>query len=223
MKRQGSSVAFVMPTRRLTTTAGSSEPGARARITIGPSARLVPFSCSFIPRACVSLPGPGAEVRRARQAPARPHAVDPGERRQRADQHPRADPGRLADGVQHRVDAVGAIDVGAAGLTAEDPRPGGQPDEGMGGRLFLVVGLRLDDHAGGLAVPDGAPQQLQGHLEHGAIVEGGRQRRGPGERGLHRHASAAAACSSCSLTRARAVPPRETFDSSQESWPSTRR
>jgi hypothetical protein len=39
----------------------------------------------------------------------------PVERLERADQRRSADALRLGDGVQHRVDAVGAVDVGAPG------------------------------------------------------------------------------------------------------------
>ena len=72
---------------------------------------------SSMPSACVSLPGPRAELlRRARRCAGAAARASARARRaaQRADQHRRADPLGLADGVQQRVDAVGAVDVGAA-------------------------------------------------------------------------------------------------------------
>src|SRR6185437_2102566 len=70
------------------------------------------------------LAGPGAEVVIARgQAADEPapdaHLLDPVDGRERADQHGGADAFVLADGVEHCVDAVGAVDVGAAGAAEQ--------------------------------------------------------------------------------------------------------
>ena len=95
-------------------TYGSRSP---ARMRIGPSTSDVSFSVSSIPSACVSLPGP----LQSSPAPRRDaHHLEPAQRLQRADQDGRADALRLADGVQQRVDAVGAVDVGRPGRPVQD-------------------------------------------------------------------------------------------------------
>ena len=68
---------------------------------------------------------------------------------------------RLADGVQQRVDAVGAVDVGdarAARTAARCARV--SPDVGVAGGLGVVVGLGLDDHARGVAVAHDAADEV---------------------------------------------------------------
>ena len=92
-------------------------PAAAARSRSGRRRRSVPLRSSSIPSAWVSLPGP-VQRSSTRCRPRRSRiSSEPRERLQRADQHRRADALGLADRVQQRVDAVGAVDVGA--------RPGG--------------------------------------------------------------------------------------------------
>ena len=71
-----------------------------------------------------------------------------------------------------------------------------------------MVGLGLDDHAGGLAVAHGRSRPGRGRPR----APGGRRSRA----GRASAPSAARAASSCSRTRASAVPPSETLDSSHE-------
>ena len=83
-------------------------------------------------------------------------------------------------------------------------------DEGVAGGLGLVVGLGLDDHARRLAVAQDAADEVARDVDDAAVVE------------LAVHApSSARARSSCSRTRGSAVPPSETFDSSQARWESS--
>ena len=82
--------------------------------------------------------------------------------------------------------------------------------------LGLVVGLRLHDHAARLAVRQRAADELLRHLHHRAGVEGRREGHYAGW-----PSSSARAWASCSRTRASAVPPSDTFDSSHERWDST--
>jgi hypothetical protein len=117
-----------------------------------------------------------AEILAAVQPAALAHPPHPAQRLQRADQHRGAHALLLADRVQQRVDAVGAVDVGAAGAAEQRAGARGEPDVGVAGRLVLVVGLCLDDHAGGGAVFDDAADQIPGHLQHRAPVELDRQR-----------------------------------------------
>ncbi len=118
------------------------------------------------------------------------HPGNPAQRFQRPDQHGGAHPGLLADGVQQRVDAVGAVDVGAAGSAEQRAGAGGEPDVRVARGLALVVGLGLDDHPGGRAVLHDAADQRAGDLEHRLRVELDRQgaRRG-GPRTAHREAA----------------------------------
>ena len=152
-KRHGSSAAFVIPIRT-PVTYGSRSP---SWIRIGPLTSDVSFSVSSIPSAWVSLPGPLVSSTRAA---ARAHLLQAVQRLQRPDQHGRADALRLADGVEQRVDAVGAVDVGRARRAVQDVRARRDADVGVAGRLGEVVGLGLDDHARGRAV--GRPRSRAG-------------------------------------------------------------
>ena len=133
-----------------------------------------------MPSACVSLPGPEQRSRSRSaagdQAAALAHQLDPGDRRERADQHRRADARGLATALSIAWIAVGAVDVGAARRAEQRLRARRQPGEGVAGRLALVVGLGLDDHAGRVAVHDCAADQLRRDLEHRAVIERSRQR-----------------------------------------------
>ncbi len=124
-------------------------PGGPAEITTGPRARSAPLSESAMPSAWVSLPGPEQRLRsRAGSAcpGARPSASMPSTRLERPDQDGGADARRLADGVEHRVDAVGAVHVRPARRAEQRLGPRRQADERVAGRLGVVVGLGLDDH-----------------------------------------------------------------------------
>ena len=158
-----------------------------------------------------------AEVLGPLESPPRAHEVEALERLERADQNRRAHALLLADRVQQRMDAVGAVHVGVAGRTEQHARARGQPGVRVAGRLRLVVGLRLDYPPGGAAVREHAADEVLGDLEDRAGVEG---RVGGCERGGAAHACASPSPSSpratpsCSRTRTSAVPPSETFDSS---------
>ena len=89
-KRQGSSVARVIPTRgrgpRL-------QPGARGRGSDRPRARSLPLCAELDPERLRELARARAELLDRATSPRRaPHQLDPGERLERADQHRRADP-----------------------------------------------------------------------------------------------------------------------------------
>ena len=120
-KRQRSSTARVMPTRVPVDDRGCRQrPLARADHAPGRASRSRAVSPSAIPSACVACPGPEHSSRSRSGAPRRAsragaHPLDAGERLERADQDGRADALRLAHRVQQRVDAVGAVDVGAPG------------------------------------------------------------------------------------------------------------
>ena len=158
------------------------------------------------------LAGPRAEVLAALEPAARAHPLDALERLERADQHRRADALVLADRVEERVDAVGAVDVGAPRRAEEDVRARRQADVGVAGGLGLVVGLGLDDRAGAAVVAhDAADERRARPRPRAARRSAGGERAHPGWA-----SSEARAWASCSRTRGSAVPPSETFDSSHE-------
>ena len=167
-----------------------------------------------MPSAWVSLPGPVAQVDVAlERRAARASASTPVERLERADQHGGADALALAHGVEQRVDPVGAVDVGRARRRRRASRSARvRPDVGVAGRLGVVVGLGLDDHAP--RCRRGAPRSRPGRARPRG--PGGRRRRRQGSR-----QRAAQRGSSCSRTRASAVPPSATLDSSHEDCAST--
>ena len=156
------------------------------------------------------LAGPRAELALATHPAAGAHLVDAVERLERADQDRRPDALLLRNGVQERMHAVGEVDVGVAGRPEQRPRARREPGEGVAGRLLHVVALGLDDPPGGPAVADHAADQLARDVVHGAGVEGALE-----PRSGHPSASTWRAWASWSRTRGRAVPPPETFDSSQ--------
>ena len=143
---------------RSPTTGPTDCAGAVAGRSGGPVAQLVSFWLSSMSSACVSLParsrGPGAS--RPRRIAHHAQALG---RLEGADQHGRADSLGLDDGVGQRVDPVGAVDVGAPPAARTGPGCGRHADMGVGGRLGLVVGLGLDDPAGGLPVLHHAAHQ----------------------------------------------------------------
>ena len=175
-KRQRSSTARVMPTRVPSITVGSSQSPARGWMRIGPLMRLVAFSASEMAIACVSLPGPEqSSCSRGGRPEIKPRRARirsiPDTGSERADENARADPRGLADRVQERVDAVGAVDVGRSRLAVQRLGARRQTRERVRGRLAFVVGLGLDDHTRRTPVLDGAADQIRGDLEHRAIVE----------------------------------------------------
>ncbi len=130
-----------------------------------------------MPSACVSLPGPEQRILLALHAPPRLHGRDFREWLQRADQDRCPDPLGLANRVQQRVDAIGAIDVRAARRPEERRGTRGEPDESVTGGLAVVVGLRLHDHTGRTVVFDDAADQRPRNRQHGPRIELGRQNR----------------------------------------------
>ena len=119
------------------------------------------------------LPGTRAQALEALQATPLAHQLDPLQRLERPDQHPGADPFGLADGVQQRVDPVGAIHVRPARRTEQGRCARCEAHERVARRLRVVVGLGLDDHARRACVRDHAADQVAGDLEHRPRVERG--------------------------------------------------
>ena len=166
-------------------------------------------------------PRPRAQDPLRLQAAALPHRLQPPPRLERADQDGRRLPLGLGHRVQQAVDAVGEIDVRVPRRPEERRRPVGQPDVGVTGRLGDVVGLGLGDDPAHAVDRQAAPHQVARDLHNGPVVEldpelGSRLRHSPGS-----SASASRAAAICSATRADAVPPAETFDSSHASPAST--
>ena len=149
-----------MPIRVPTTGSTSSQPGGAGSIEIGPAVEVGAVEVELDAERLRELARPRAEVLDALEAAARAHQLDPLERLERPDQHRRADALRLADGVEQRVDAVGAVDVGAPRRPEQDVGARRHADVGVAGRLGVVVGLGLHDHARGVAVADDAAEQV---------------------------------------------------------------
>ena len=214
-KRQGSSAALVIPMRVPATISGASQPGGRGPARIGPRTRSVALSSRSMPSACVSFPGPEHSCSSACDAAPLAHGGDAGHRLERADQHRRARALGLAHRVDERMDAVGPVHVRRARAAEEHVRARGQADMGVARRLGLVVGLGLDDHAGAAPVRERAADQVARDLDHRARVELAR------EHYAGWTSSSARAWLSCSRTRASAVPPSDTLDSSHSRCAST--
>jgi hypothetical protein len=115
------------------------------------------------------------------------------------------------------VDAVREVDVGVAGRPEEDPRPLGQADVGVAGRVVGLVALGLDDDAAAALVEEGATDQVPGDVVDRAVEELALQARQ--ERSSWARAWTAAnvsrASAICRASGAEPVPPAIRFDSSQ--------
>ena len=118
---------------------------ARAATRNGRRSRRRPLCAWVTPSAWQSRPGP-EQSRRAASTPRRSRiALDARRRLEGADQHPGAVAGRRADEVEAPVDAVRAIDVGAAGRPEHHGVARRVAAEAVRRRIVLVVGLGLDD------------------------------------------------------------------------------
>ena len=109
------------------------------------------------------------------------------------------------------MDAVGPVHVRDPGCLEQRRVRGVKPDEGVAGRLGVVVGLGLDDDAAARAVRDRAADELprgldDRQLERAQVAVVGR---------VHAGASAARARTSWSRTRASEFAAL-TFESSHE-------
>ena len=115
---------------------GAAPAGDRGSMRIGPSTQRRAVVPEPDPSAWVSLPGPLQSPRRAGAAPRAHHSRCPSSGSKRADQHRRAHALGLADRVQQRVDAVGAVDVGASPAARTAPAVRGvTPDVRVARRL----------------------------------------------------------------------------------------
>ena len=218
-KRHGSSAAFVIPIRGPSISSTGGQPAGGGSIAIGPRTRSDAVELELDPERLGELARPRAEVLAALEPAPRAHLLDALERLERADQHRRADALRLADRVDERVDAVGAVDVGAPRRAEEDVRAPRQADVGVAGGLGLVVGLGLDDRAGAAVVAHDAADERPCDVDDGPRVEVRGERAGLPARSALTRAGRRARRARGQAARARAasaVPPSETFDSSHE-------
>jgi hypothetical protein len=69
------------------------------------------------------------------------------------------------------VDAVGEVDVGAAGRAEENLGALGQPDVGVAGRVVALVALGLDDGPADAVVEEATADQLAGDGVDGTVEE----------------------------------------------------
>ena len=152
------------------------------------------------------------------EATALAHEVDPLGRLERPNEHGRADALTLGYRIQQGVNAVRPVHVCKPGLSEQRSGTRRHTGEGVAGRLLLVVALDLDDAAGGVAVAHHAADEVPRDVVHRPVIEAPRARvdRRPAWLAHSARASRAPrARSSCSRTRASAVPPSETFDSTE--------
>ena len=126
------STALVIPMRGPTSSSGASQPGGGGSIAIGPVEQVGVVVVELDVERLGQLARAAAEVLCPLQSAPGAHDLEPLERLQRADQHRGADALVLADRVEQRVDAVGAVDVGARRRAEQDARARRQPDEARG-------------------------------------------------------------------------------------------
>ncbi len=124
-----------------------------------------------------------AEIAVGALAAPRPHRLELSGRLERPDQHRRRLALGLGDEVEQRVDAVGEVDVGAAGWAEEDLGAIGETDVGVAGGIVALVALGLDDDPAAAREEEPAADQLAGDQVNRAIEEISRKAalgRGPG-------------------------------------------
>ena len=134
-----------MPTRGVVTHLDRWPSEARARTAAAPS--TAPSSAPVIPSACVSLPGPGAEVSVVDVAPARRISVEPVRRLEGTKQHGRPGALGLTGDVDAPVDAVRAVDVQRARCGEHRAVSRRAPAKRVTRRVVGRVRLDLDDPA----------------------------------------------------------------------------
>ncbi len=163
------------------------------------------------------LAGARAQLREPVAAAAGAHPVRPPPGLESADQHRCGLARWLAHGVQEAVHPVGEVHVRDPRRAEQGRVSPGAAGVGVAGRVVGVVALGLHDHPADPVEPQTAPDQIAGDLVDGAIEE----RRVERGRGHPSSSIARRAASSCSATRADAVPPAERFASSECSGRST--
>ena len=166
-----------------------------------------------MPSAWVSLPGPEQSSSRALEAAPLAHQVEALERLERPDQHRGAHALRLGRPRSAGVDAVGAVDVGAA-RRPEQRRGARGEARRRRGRPARTRGSSRSRRSARPSPPcrDDAADQVARHLVDRALVEVGPSGRASA-RGLV--AARPGAARAARARAASAVPPSETFDSSQ--------
>ena len=219
-KRQGSSTALVIPIRSPATISTSSQPGGRGPIRSGPRTRSLLVELELDVERLRQLARARAQLlHRVEPAPLA-HRVERGDRLERADQHRRPDALGLADRVDERVDAVGAVDVRDPGRAEQHARAR-RSGRRTRGRPARTRGRPRSPRSRRHVRPcvSVQPTRSRATSTHRPGVELGgkrRQRPTPGW-----PSSSARAWLSCSRTRASDVPPSETLDSSHDCWAST--
>jgi len=116
------------------------------------------------------LPGP-EQICFASHTATRVHSLDPLARLKRPDQDGRANPDRLAYGVQQRVNAIRAIHVCDTRRAKQCARARREANESVAGGLAVVIGLSLNNPAGHSAVLDDAAEEITGNSQYRAIVK----------------------------------------------------
>ena len=204
-----------MPIRSPTASRGAAAPGALSSSWIGPLSSEPAVQRQAHAERLRELARPRAEIALGHRSTAHSHQVHAVDRLERADEHRGPHPLLLAHRVEQRVDAVGEVDVGRARGAEQDVGAAREAHVGVAGGLVHVVALGLDDAPRRLAVTQNAADQAAGH-----VVD-----RAGEEVAAEPHAGASVstwrAWASCSRTRTSAVPPSDTFDSSQASCSSS--
>ena len=78
------------------------------------------------------------------------------------------------------MDAVGAVDIGIAGGAEHHGIALGLPGVAVGGRIGVVIGLDLDDHAAGAINQQSRPDQLGRDLQNRPVEKASPQLGGQG-------------------------------------------
>ena len=119
-----------------------------------------------------------AQVVDVREPPAAAHGGKALRRFDGADQDRAGRAGRLADEVQAPVDAIGPVDVDKPGRAEHDAVTLGLAAIAVGGRVGVVIGLELDDHAAHAADHQGRADQLPRHVMDRPVEEAAPEFRG---------------------------------------------
>lgn len=169
------------------------------------------------PQRLGQLAGAGAELDVGPLAAALAHRLQAVRRLQRPDQDRGGVPLRFGDRVEQAVNAVGEVDVGAAGRAEEDPGALGQADVGVAGGVAGVVALGLDDRAPAAVVEERAADQVAGDRVDRPGKELALKALQPRSSWTRARTAARVSRASaiCSASGAEPVPPAIRFDSSQ--------
>lgn len=113
--------------------------------------------------------GTGTEQASIVEPAPRAHDIQPGNRLKRANENPGAMPVRSANEIEAPVDSIGAVDISVARRPEHDQVSPGRATKAVGGWIFMIIRLDLDDSPADPVDQESCPYQGLRHFERRSI------------------------------------------------------